>query len=73
MASSCGIQNFGTEDKTLIRQFCQPGPQTSLRKILGRAPVCPSACLKDAPIAARERGLHVDTMPTGSVGRSRAD
>src|SRR4051812_40109818 len=46
MASSCGIPNFGTEDKSLIRQFCQGGPQASLRKILGRAPVCPSACLK---------------------------
>ncbi|MDB6097530.1 MAG: hypothetical protein JWN58_233, partial [Gammaproteobacteria bacterium] len=53
MASSCGIPNFGTEDKTLIRQFCQSGPQASLQKILGRAPVCPIACLK-ATVAARE-------------------
>ena len=64
MASSCGIPNFGTEDRSLIRQFCQGGPQAALQKILGRAPVCPTACLKPVPVAARE---SVDTMPTGSV------
>ena len=63
MASSCGIPNFGTEDKTLIRQFCQAGPRAALQKIIGRAPVCPTACLMETPIASRE----VDTMPTGSV------
>src|SRR5947209_5134962 len=68
MASSCGIPNFGTEDKTLIRQFCQGGPQASLRKILGRAPVCPSACLKTIPVASRD----IDPMPTGSVRASPA-
>ena len=67
MASSCGIPNFGTQDKPLIRQFCQSGPQASLQKILGRAPVCPSACLKPTPVAARERKPVADTMPTGSV------
>jgi hypothetical protein len=64
MASSCGIPNFGTRDKGLIRQFCQPGPQAALQKILGRAPVCPTACLKPTPVAARE---NADPMPTGSV------
>ena len=54
MASSCGIPNFGTQDKPLIRQFCQSRPQASLQKILGRAPVCPTACLKSTPVAARE-------------------
>jgi hypothetical protein len=63
MASSCGIPNFGTEDKTLIRQFCQAGPRAALQKIIGRAPVCPTACLMETPIASRE----VDTMPTSSV------
>jgi hypothetical protein len=47
MASSCGLPNFGTEDKAYIRQFCQVKPQSSLRKILGRAPVCPTECLND--------------------------
>lgn len=64
MASSCGIPNFGSEDKSRIRQFCQSGPQAALQKILGRAPVCPTACLKAVPVAARG---NVDTMPTGSV------
>jgi len=67
MASSCGIPNFGTEDKALIRQFCQRGPQAALQKILGRAPVCPTACLAGTPVAAREIRPHVDTMPTGSI------
>src|SRR3954468_20991113 len=46
MASSCGIANFCTEDKSLIRQFCQAGPRAALQTILGRPPVCPTACLR---------------------------
>jgi hypothetical protein len=53
MASSCGIPNFGTDDKILIRQFCQAKPQSSLQKILGRAPVCPTECLKPTRKTAR--------------------
>jgi hypothetical protein len=64
MASSCGIANFGTEDKSLIRQFCQRAPQAALQKILGRAPVCPTACLKSTPVAALPL---LDTTPTGSL------
>jgi hypothetical protein len=67
MASSCGIPNFGTEDKPLIRQFCQAGPRASLQKILGRAPVCPTACLKSTPVAALESRPLVDMTPTGSL------
>jgi hypothetical protein len=67
MASSCGIPDFGTHDKSLIRQFCQIGPQASLQKILGRPPVCPTACLKSTPVAALERKPLLDTMPTGSL------
>jgi hypothetical protein len=65
MASSCSIPDFGTEDKSLIRQFCQSGPQAALQKILKRAPVCPAACLKPTPVATLKP--LVDTMPTGSV------
>jgi hypothetical protein len=72
MASSCGIPNFGTEDKSLIRQFCQSGPQASLQKILGRAPVCPTACLKSTPVAALEGKPRVDMTPTGSLRGSPA-
>jgi hypothetical protein len=71
MASSCGIPDFGTQDKSLIRQFCQAGPQASLQKILGRAPVCPAACLKSTPVAALERKPPVDMMPTGSLRPAR--
>ena len=67
MASSCGIPNFGTEDKSLIRQFCQSRPQAALQKILGRAPVCPTACLKSVPVAALEGKPLVDMTPTGSL------
>jgi hypothetical protein len=67
MASSCGIPNFGTQDKSLIRQFCQARPQASLQKILGRAPVCPTACLKSMPVAMRESRPPADMTPTGSV------
>jgi hypothetical protein len=67
MASSCGIPNFGTEDKSLIRQFCQGRPQAALQKILGRALVCPTACLKSTPVAAHESKPLVDTTPTGNL------
>jgi hypothetical protein len=67
MASSCGIPNFGTQDKSLIRLFCQGRPQAALQKILGRAPVCPAACLKPVPVAARDSKPLAETMPTGSV------
>lgn len=72
MASSCGIPNFGTQDKTLIRQFCAPRPQASLQKILGRAPVCPIACLKGAPVAAHESEAGADPTATGSIPRPSA-
>src|SRR5882757_3695116 len=67
MASSCGIPDFGTHDKSLIRQFCQVGPQAALQKILGRAPVCPTACLKATPVATLEGKPRVDMTPTGSL------
>jgi hypothetical protein len=67
MASSCGIPNFGAHDKSLIRQFCQHGPQASLQKILGRAPVCPTACLNSTPVAALKGKPPVDPTPTGSL------
>jgi hypothetical protein len=72
MASSCGIPNFGSQDKGLIRQFCQSKPQAALQKILGRAPVCPTACLKPTPVAAGENRPRADTTPTGSVRLSPA-
>lgn len=52
MASSCSIPDFGTDDRMFIRQFCEDKPRSALRRILGRAPVCPVACLKLAPRTA---------------------
>ena len=51
MASSCGIPGFGSEDRTFLRQLCQTEAQSSLQAILGRAPVCPIACLQAKPDA----------------------
>jgi len=67
MASSCGIPNFGSQDRGLIRQFCQSRPQAALQQILGRAPVCPTACLKSTPVAARDGEPSADATPTGSL------
>jgi hypothetical protein len=54
MNSSCGIANFGHDDKKFIRQFCADKAQASLAKILGRAPMCPVDCLSP-PKSAVER------------------
>lgn len=72
MASSCGIPNFGSEDRSLIRQFCGVKPQAALRQILGRAPVCPTACLKPIPVAVREGKPFADMTTTGSVRANAA-
>jgi hypothetical protein len=69
MASACGIPNFGTEDKGFIRQFCQVKPQSSLQKILGRAPVCPTECLNAPSSFEQASDVQVDMTATGSVRR----
>jgi hypothetical protein len=46
MVASCGIPHFGTFDKTFIRQYCEPAVQSALQTIIGRAPMCPTECLK---------------------------
>lgn len=45
MASSCGIPKFGIHDKYYIRQVCAAEVGPALEQVLGRAPVCPTACL----------------------------
>jgi hypothetical protein len=60
MASSCGIPNFGIKDRSYIRQFCSPRARSALTPILGRAPVCPTACLNAAPIV--EQASDGDTV-----------
>lgn len=54
MAASCGIPNFGISDKTYIRRTCAAaGSGSALASLLGREPVCPSACL--SPLASDEQ------------------
>jgi hypothetical protein len=67
MAASCGIPYFGADDKASIRQFCAAGPESALRKIIGRAPVCPTACLKAGPETAQASEPDIDETPTGSL------
>jgi hypothetical protein len=55
MTASCGIPNFGTDDQRFIRQFCEERPQSSLGKIIGHTPLCPTACLQAAPKTALQR------------------
>jgi hypothetical protein len=46
MAASCGIANLGQQDAYFMTKLCADKPQSSLQKILGRAPLCPKACLQ---------------------------
>jgi hypothetical protein len=55
MASSCGIPEFGSRDQSYIRRFCVSRLQASLRKVLGRAPVCPTECLLEGQSASRDQ------------------
>jgi hypothetical protein len=69
MTSSCGIPDFGSEDKGFIRQFCEGKAQSSLRKIIGRPPVCPTECLKPASSIEQASDEEVHMTTTGSVRR----
>ena len=46
MASSCGIPDFGTQYVGFLQKVCRPSAQSALASVLGRAPVCPTDCLK---------------------------
>jgi hypothetical protein len=54
LEASCRVPDFGSQDQISIRQFCGAKPQASLRKLLGRTPVCPVQCLTSAKSAARQ-------------------
>lgn len=55
MVSSCGIPGIGSEDKGFLGKLCAAKPQAALAHLLGRAPVCPKACLGSSPrTASRE-------------------
>jgi hypothetical protein len=46
MMDSCGVPDLGQEDQYFLTKLCAEKPQSSLQKILGRAPVCPTACMQ---------------------------
>lgn len=46
MARSCGIPDFGTSDRSYLGQVCANGARSGIGQLIGRAPACPTACLK---------------------------
>ena len=66
MQSSCGIPDFGTKDKTYIARYCTTTARSALEPILGRAPICPTACLQPTEIATTADDAD-DTPPARST------
>lgn len=54
MTASCPVPGIGVEDRGFLTTLCGPGPQAALGQLLGRAPVCPRACLSGPRTASRE-------------------
>jgi hypothetical protein len=52
LAGSCGIPGFGRDDKKPIRFLCDAKNHAGLADLLGRAPVCPDACLGSGTASA---------------------
>lgn len=46
MTASCGLSNFGTQDKAFLRQAYEEGARAALGVVIARLPVTPEACLK---------------------------
>lgn len=53
LSSSCGFPAYGTKDKTYVGFICNAGNGASLAGLLGRAPVCPTACMPAGTASAR--------------------
>ena len=49
MLASCRIPGIGSEDKGFLSKLCAAKSQAALERLLGRAPVCPKACLAAGP------------------------
>ncbi|PYE87045.1 hypothetical protein C7477_1162 [Phyllobacterium leguminum] len=54
MAASCGIPDFGTNDREYLGYVCNNGNAAALGDILHHAPSCPARCLS-SPITASAR------------------
>ena len=72
MASSCGIPNFGRADTSYIRQVCAAPARSALASILGRAPVCPTACLQPGTDVEAAQGADAATEPAARFARRLA-
>jgi hypothetical protein len=53
LASSCGLPEFGLKDREYVGFLCEQKNSSSLGELLGRAPVCPSACLTTTTASSR--------------------
>ncbi|WP_161939577.1 hypothetical protein [Paramesorhizobium deserti] len=53
MAASCGIRDFGTNDREYLSYVCNAKNAGALTEILRRAPSCPTRCLTAATAAAQ--------------------
>ncbi|YBV96730.1 hypothetical protein M1D80_07360 [Phyllobacteriaceae bacterium JZ32] len=53
MAASCGISDFGTNDRNYLSYVCNTKNAAALSEILRRAPSCPTRCLSAATAAAQ--------------------
>jgi hypothetical protein len=76
MAASCGIPNYGAEDKAYLGRVCAAGPGSAMAELVGHAPACPVACLApdvadagpdEAPEPVRQDAP--DDAVTGSLSR----
>lgn len=54
MVASCSIPGIGHEDRAFLSKLCTAKPQAALERLLGRAPVCPKACLTGPKTASRD-------------------
>ncbi|PRD44842.1 hypothetical protein C5748_05545 [Phyllobacterium phragmitis] len=54
MAASCGIPDFGTNDREYISYVCNAKNAAALSKILRRAPSCPKRCLTGTATTAAQ-------------------
>jgi hypothetical protein len=53
MAASCGVPDFGTNDREYLGYVCNAKNAAALTEILNRAPTCPTRCLSATTAAAQ--------------------
>ena len=49
MVASCAIPDIGSEDTGFLAKLCARKPRAALQRLIGRPPVCPTACLAAGP------------------------